>query len=99
MPHVPVTPKKKYVARELSCTCCCRQWVASRIARDEWLRQLQQLLQVVDRAVAALVADPDERRPLRRAEDHVIAADDEVALRIARPQRELASFFHEFPFH
>ena len=62
---------------------------AGRVERIGHLGQLQELLQVVDRAVASLVADPHERRPLGRAEDHAVAADDEIARRVPRSQREL----------
>ena len=47
------------------------------------------MLEVRERSVAAFVAESDERRALRRAEDHVVAADDEVARRVARAEREL----------
>ena len=57
-----------------------------RVERISHLRQLQQLLEVGHRAVAALAVDPHERRAVGGAEDHVVAAHDEIPLRVARVQ-------------
>ena len=63
---------------------------ADRVELREALSQAGQVLEVGQRRVAPLEPVPDERAAVDRREDHVVAADVDAALGVARLQVELA---------
>ena len=63
---------------------------ARRVELREGLREADEVLEIVVRRLAALEAPPRERAPVHGAERHVLPADVDVALGIARLEVELA---------